>query len=92
MLVGQIHFGHLQVVFLTARGMGSKGDVAKSFLIFAVLLGGEELIDPPLNREGGPVELLGVEGLVEVGGVSSPDELFCYVVIEGAGGFLCADW
>ena len=56
------------------------------------MLGGEELIDPPLNGEGGPFQLLGVEGLVEVGGISSPDELFCYVGIKGAVGFLGADW
>ena len=92
LLVGQINFGHLQVVFLGIGGVGSKGDVAEGFLVFAALLGGEELVDPPLYGERGPVELLGVEGLVEVGGVSSPDELFCYVVIEGAGGFLSADW
>lgn len=80
LLIWNIHLCHDKVVFLLTGCVGAEGDVAESFLIFAI--GNHWLICPPLNSEWRPFEDLSIEGLIEVRSISSPDEFFCDVGVE----------
>ena len=63
--------------------MGAIEEMAKPILIcVAVLL--FCLVDPPLDTEGGPLQFLSVQGLIEVGGISTPDEFLVNIHVECA--------
>ena len=57
-------------------------DVAEPVLIVAVAAS-FGLADPPFDAEGGPLELLGVEGLVEVRRIPPPYEFLVDLAVEG---------
>ena len=63
-------------------------DVAKPILV-VVISGAFILIDPPLDAERRPLELLRVESLIEIGRVSAPHQLFSDVAVQSA---LVRDW
>jgi len=63
-------------------------DVTKSILV-VVISGAFILIDPPLDAERRPLELLRVESLIEIGCVSAPHELFSDVAVKST---LVRDW
>lgn len=58
-------------------------DVAEPVLVVAVAAS-FGLADPPFDAEGGPLELLGVEGLVEVRRIPPPYEFLVDLAVEGA--------
>lgn len=83
LLIGEVDFGHNEGVLLLPWSMRSVEDMAEPVLIIAVTAS-FRLADPPFNAKGRPLELLGVQCLIEVGCIPPPYEFLVDLVVEGA--------